>query len=262
MCSCALLLMLAGVPCYRITRRSVSGGDTQLKRNLKFCLDYSSAQHIFRTLNFVVPVQGLLRTRCAKPGSRHPSSSSSRSPSANTPVVTRLPSNLCGCAGPLATRHGVNNDLRGVSCSLIHSPSPPLDIHLSCLWPLSYLSHADSMLSWACLRLCSFAMDWSFAALSALPSLNSRLMRSLWRRINSAGTCFVIRSAQLYGPGTLTSGTASRTICSCNQSVLTSRCLTLDNPCRSIIPCAAFASMCNIDRISLPIMGKKVPTAT
>ena len=55
------------------------------------------------------------------------------SPSANIPTVTLLPSSLSGCAGPLATQHGVNNDLRGVSCSLVHSPSAPLETHLSCL---------------------------------------------------------------------------------------------------------------------------------
>ena len=86
---------------------------------------YSSAQQILRTLNRVMPVQGLLRTLCATPGSRQPSSSLNFSPSANTPIVIRFPSNLSGCAGPLATRHGVNSDLRGVSCSLVHYPSAP-----------------------------------------------------------------------------------------------------------------------------------------
>ena len=137
----------------------------------------------------------------AFPGSLQLSWTSNFSPSGLIPTVTLVLSSLSGCAGPRATLHGVNKDFRGVQCILVHSPSAPRDDHLSCLFSWSYFPHADNILSLASCCLIHRVTICSLAALSFLPSRNSDPILPPLLSIKSAATCFVMRSAQLYGPG-------------------------------------------------------------
>ena len=230
----------------------ISGGQPRTQGRVSMACFHSSAHWTFLILNFVYPVHGWLNTLWAFPGSLQLSWTSNFLPSELIPTVSLILSSLSGCAGPRATRHGVNSDFLGVQWTLIHSPSAPRDDHLSCLFSWSYFSQADNRRSLAsCCRIARVT-DCSFAALSVLPSRNTSPILPVCRLIRSAATCFVMRSAQLYGPGILIRGTCSLIMCSCSQSILTSRCLTFDNPRRSMMPCAAFASICRHDFIHFP----------
>ena len=101
------------------------------------------------------------------------------------------------------------------------------------------------------------ATPWSCAVASDLPSRKAYPRAHICVSSSSRGRCFVMRSAGLDVPLTLTKATLRRNSCSCSHKVPTSKCRTLPTPRRSRIPKAAAASTCSLVSARMPRSAAK-----